>query len=129
MSNTQKRDLNELVLLLKVAKINEEQARKERHVIESLIMGEMEVKGEGTVSQKTENGTISVCYGMTRKVDDIGLIAAWDNLTDQAKKAFKWKPEVKVSELRKIKELLPDVYAQIAGYITATPSKPTVSIK
>ena len=129
MTTPQKRDLNELVLLLKVAKINEEQARKERHVIESLIMGEMEVKGEGTVSQKTENGTVSVSYGLTRKVDDIGLIANWDKLNEVSKKVFKWKPEVKVGELKKVQELLPAVYLVVSEYITATPSKPTVSIK
>jgi hypothetical protein len=87
------------------------------------------VKSEGTVYQKTENGTVSVRYGMTRKVDDISLVAAWDSLVVPARGVFKWEPKVKVAELKKIKELLPVVYADIAKYITATPSKPTVSIK
>jgi hypothetical protein len=129
MNAPQKRDLNELVFLLKVAKLNEEQAKKERLVLETLILGELPVKSEGTVSKKTENGTVSVTYSMTRKVDDISLVAAWDSLVRPARKVFKWKPEVKVSELKKIQELLPVVYADVAKFITATPSKPTVSIK
>ena len=90
MTTPQKRDLNELVFLLKVAKLNEEQAKKERLVLETLILGELPVKSEGTVSQKTENGTVSVSYGMTRKVDDISLVAAWAGRSLSGSLKLKW---------------------------------------
>lgn len=126
---TPTKSLQDLIVLLKTAKFEEHEAKQRRLAIEQMVIDALPAKEEGSITEKTDNGTVSVTYGFTRKVDGNALLEDWDSLPREAQKAFNWKPEVSVSAMRKIQELLPDVYLKITKYITATPSKPTVSIK
>lgn len=85
-------------------------------------------KLEGAVSQRLDDigVKLTVTYKITRNVDSKKLIAEWDKLSPGAQAAFKWKPEVSVSELRKLEGIDATV---AAAYITAKPSSPSIEIE
>lgn len=87
-------------------------------------------KPEGAVSQKLEDMglKLTVTYKISRTVDAASskkLQAEWDKLSAGAQAAFKWKPEVSVSELRKLEGIDATV---AAAYITSKPASPSVDI-
>ena len=83
-------------------------------------------KPEGSVSQKLDGLKVTVTYKVDRKADTERLQADWAKLPEPVTKAFKWKPEVSVSELRK---LMGGDAAVAAAYITSKPGSPSVSIE
>lgn len=85
-------------------------------------------KLEGAVSQRLEDMGVklTVTYKISRNVDAKKLTAEWDKLPAGAQAAFKWKPEVSVSELRRLEGIDATV---AAAYITAKPASPAVEIE
>lgn len=109
-------------------KEKESEIRARRLEIEEGILCVMEKKDEGTVTDKTEFFKISVTYGMDRKVDSelVPILPISDELRD---KVFRKKYEVSVTELKKVREYLPDVYIEVTKAFTAKPSKPSLKIE
>lgn len=85
-------------------------------------------KPEGAISQKLEDMglTLTVTYKINRTVDAKKLQAEWEKLSAGAQAAFKWKPEVSVTELRKLEGIDATV---ASAYITSKPGAPSVEIK
>lgn len=111
----------------KSAKRAEDAARGERLMIESAIAARLPTEsGEGTCSIKTDFFKIAVSYGFNRRVDDEALNKAWTALKDNQRAAFKWKPEVSITNLRKLDG---QDYNEISLFITATPAKPSVKVE
>lgn len=108
------------------AKRREETARAERLEAELHIAAMLPSDIESTASEKTGLYKVSVSYGLTRKVDADMLKAAWPSLKPEQQDAFRWKPEVSLTGLRKLEGQL---YNEVAGMITATPAKPSVKVE
>lgn len=122
--------ISELVAARISAKRAEDEAIAERRRIDGQLAELLKdpAKPEGSVSQKLDDLglKLTVTYKIGRTVDSKKLTADWDKLSATAQAAFKWKPEVSVSELRK----LDGVDATVAAaYITAKPASPSVEIE
>jgi hypothetical protein len=121
--------ISELVAARISAKRAEDEAIAERRGLDAQLAEMLKDpnKPEGSISQKLEGlgVKLTVTYKINRSVDGKKLQADWDKLTAGAQAAFKWKPDVSVSELRKLEG--PD--ATVAAiYITAKPGAPSVEI-
>ena len=112
---------------LRNAKAAEEAAKRERIAIEEMIVSRFAAPdtGEGTA----KDGALSISWKVTRKVDADALQGVWADLGANAQKAFRWKPEVDLKHLRALQELDPASYVVAAKYVTATPAKPSVTLK
>ena len=122
--------ISELVAARISAKLAEDEAIAERRRIDEQLADLLKnpEKPEGAISQKLEDMglTLTVTYKINRSVDAKKLQAEWDKLSAGAQAAFKWKPEVSVSELRKLDGIDATV---AAAYITSKPGAPSVEIK
>ena len=122
--------ISELVAARISAKLAEDEAIAERRRIDEQLAELLKnpEKPEGAISQKLEDMglTLTVTYKINRSVDAKKLQAEWDKLSAGAQAAFKWKPEVSVSELRKLEGIDATV---AAAYITSKPGAPSVEIK
>lgn len=121
--------ISELVAARISAKQAEDAAIAERRNIDTQLAELLKDpnKPEGAVSQKLADlgVKLTVTYKISRTVDGKKLQAEWDKLTAGAQAAFKWKPEVSVSELRKLE----GIDATVAStYITAKPASPSIEI-
>ena len=122
--------ISELVAARISAKQVEDEAIAERRRIDEQLADLLKnpEKPEGAISQKLEDLglKLTVTYKINRSVDAKKLQAEWDKLSAGAQAAFKWKPEVSVSELRKLEGIDATV---AAAYITSKPGAPSVEIK
>jgi len=122
--------ISELVAARISAKQAEDAAIAERRNIDAQLAELLKDpnKPEGAVSQRLEDMGVklTVTYKINRSVDSKKLQAEWDKLSAGAQAAFKWKPEVSVSELRKLEGIDATV---AAAYITAKPGAPAVDIE
>lgn len=122
--------ISELVAARISAKQAEDDAIAERRRIDEQLAELLKnpEKPEGAISQKLEDMglTLTVTYKINRSVDAKKLQAEWDKLSAGAQAAFKWKPEVSVSELRKLEGIDATV---ASAYITSKPGAPSVEIK
>ena len=109
-------------------KRNEETAKAMRLEVEEMLLSHFPTdKLEGSVTD-ADNG-ITVTYKLTRTVDTEAVQSAWDALTANAQKAFKWKADLDLKQFRAIKDLDPQSYDQLSKFVTSNPAKPSISIK
>lgn len=122
--------ISELVAARISAKQAEDEAIAERRRIDEQLAELLKnpEKPEGAISQKLEDLglKLTVTYKINRSVDAKKLQAEWDKLSAGAQAAFKWKPEVSVSELRKLEGIDATV---ASAYITSKPGAPGVEIQ
>lgn len=120
--------LEQLITARLAAKRDEDAAVAARRALDGEIAELLKdpAKVEGTVSQKIEGYKISVTYAVTRKVDTDKLQKEWDKLPASVAAAFRWKPEVSTSELRKLEGIDATV---AASFITTTPASPSIKIE
>lgn len=111
------------------AKEAERQAIEYRRSLDKMMVELLPKKDEGSVTEKDGNYKITASYKLDRKVDSAKLAEIWGDLDEHAQKAFKWKADVAVSELRKVQEFEPDVYAKLAECITTKPASTAVSVE
>jgi phage-related protein len=111
------------------AKDREAEANAERLQIEQQICAALPPVGAECV-QRLDMGThaLKVTYKVTRTVDSDALQALWDTIDAKAQKAFSWKASVKVGELRKLQDFMPEQYAKLAACIETKPAKPSIEI-
>ena len=116
-----------LIDRLAEAKQAEAAARDTRIAIEEEILAHFEapVTGEGS---KTEV-RVTVAWKVTRKVDTDALQAAWTTLPANAQKAFRWKADTDLKQLRALQDLDMAGYGAAAKFITTTPAKPAITLK
>lgn len=111
------------------AKEEERKAIEHRRSLDKLIQSLMPKKDEGSITENTGDYKVTVSYKLTRNVDAEMLGEMWSSMSEQAQKAFKWKAETSITELRKLQEFRPDDYAFVAAAITTKPASASVSVE
>ena len=125
--NTQTTPIAVLVAELRSAKAVEAAANKCRLDLESQIVARFPVPDGGEGTHKDEE--FSIAFKVTRKVDTEALQVAWQGMTPNAQKAFKWAATVDLKQYRAIADLDPASYSQLAAFVTTTPAKPALTLK
>jgi hypothetical protein len=120
--------LEQLIAARLAAKRDEDAAVAARRALDGQIAELLKdpAKVEGTVSQKIEGYKISVTYAVSRKADADKLQKEWDKLPASVAAAFRWKPEVSTTELRKLEGIDATV---ASSFITTTPASPSIKIE
>lgn len=122
-------NIEALAYALKQAKMAEQLANEHRLQIEAEILSAYKElapqSGEGSIKDEYFN----ITYKVTRKIDTDALQMAWDALGENAHKAVRWKAELDLKNFRALKELVPHTYAELAAFVTTTPSKPSIALK
>jgi hypothetical protein len=120
--------LEQLITARLAAKREEDAAVAARRALDGQIAELLKdpAKVEGTVSQKIEGYKISVTFSVTRKADADKLQKEWDKLPASVAAAFRWKPEVSTTELRKLEGIDATV---ASSFITTTPASPSIKIE
>jgi hypothetical protein len=120
--------LEQLITARLAAKRDEDAAVAARRALDGQIAELLKdpAKVEGTVSQKIEGYKISVTYAVSRKADADRLQKEWDKLPASVAAAFRWKPEVSTTELRKLEGIDATV---AASFITTTPASASIKIE
>ena len=119
--------ISELATLLRKAKQAENEAKAERLRIEGLIEEQFAKPKSGEGVHKDEEFTIT--WKLTRTVDTDRLTDDFDDLPDNAQRAFRWKAEVNLAYLRALSEIEPAAYNKAAVFITSKPAKPSIELK
>jgi hypothetical protein len=119
--------LTELVAALRAAKSAETAAKNERLRIEGLITDQFAKPESNEGTHNDEEFKIN--WKLTRTVDTQAVQNAWEHLGPNSQKAFRWKAEVDLAQLRALQSLDPEAYKQVAEYITTKPAKPSIELK
>lgn len=119
--------ISELAALLRKAKQAETDAKAERLRIETLITDQFAKPENGEGTHQDEDFTIT--WKLNRAVDTDRLTADFDDLPDNAQRAFRWKAEVNLAYLRSLSEIDPSAYNKAAVFITSKPAKPSIDLK
>lgn len=119
--------ITELTAALKAAKAAEDNAKALRLEIEGKIVAlyAKPATGEGTHNDEE----FSITWKLNRTVDTEKLSAGYESLPVNAQRAFRWKAEVELKNLRALAELDPVSYSAAAEYITSKPAKPSIELK
>jgi hypothetical protein len=119
--------ITELTAALKAAKAAEDNAKALRLEIEGKIVAlyAKPATGEGTHNDEE----FSITWKLNRTVDSEKLSAGYEFLPVNAQRAFRWKAEVELKNLRALAELDPVSYSAAAEYITSKPAKPSIDLK
>jgi hypothetical protein len=119
--------ITELTAALKAAKVAEEKAKADRLDIEAKMVAlfAKPATGEGTHNDED----FSITWKLNRTVDTDKLSAAYESLPANAQRAFRWKAEVELKNLRALSELDPVSYSAAAEFITSKPAKPSIELK
>ena len=119
--------ISELATLLRKAKQAENEAKAERLRIEGLIEEQFAKPESGEGIHKDEE--FSITWKLNRTVDTDRLSADFDDLPDNAHRAFRWKAEVNLAFLRALADIDPAAYNKVAVFITSKPAKPSIELK
>ena len=119
--------ITELTAALKAAKAAEEKAKADRLDIEAKMVAlfAKPATGEGTHNDED----FSITWKLNRTVNTDHLAADYDDLPDNAQRAFRWKAEVNLAYLRTLSEIDPAAYNMAAVFITSKPAKPSIELK
>ena len=119
--------ISELATMLRKAKQAETDAKAERLRIEGLIEEQFAKPESGEGIHKDEE--FSITWKLNRTVDTDRLASDYDDLPDNAQRAFRWKAEVNLAYLRSLSEIDPSAYNKAAVFITSKPAKPSIELK
>lgn len=121
-------DFAELVSLYLDAKKEEDRHAAERVDFGKQIAAALAVPGksEGAVKKTIGDFNVTVMYKVNRKVDSVALLQSWDDLSLAAREAFRWRPEVTMTEYKKLGA---DDTAAAAAFITSSPGSAGIEIK
>lgn len=121
-------DLQSLKAMWITYKEIEEEAKKDRVAVEDAILAQFPSdKLEGSVTNL--NAGITVSYKLTRSVNTEAVQEAWEKLSPNARKAFKWTAGLDLKAYRACQDMDPDSFAQVAEFVTSKPAKPAISVK
>ncbi len=116
-----------LIASLRAAKVAEEQAKDVRQALEEQIVALFPKPAGGEGTEKSDD--LTVTFKLNRSVDTEALQTDWTALSANAQRAFKWKAEVDLKQLRALHEFDETAYRQAAQFFTAKPAKPSVTLK
>lgn len=120
-------ELNEIINGIRAAKEQEDHAKATRYALEQQLI---EIYQEQAPTEGAIKGEdFSITYKLTRKVDNDKLFEAYDSLSLNAKKAFRFKAEVDLKQFRALSEMDEIGFASISDFVTTSPAKPTVTLK
>ena len=119
--------ISDLITKLRAAKDNELTAKNERIRLETLIENQFAKPNGGEGTHNDEE--FKITWKLNRTVDTAKVQDAWDSLSKNAQRAFRWKAEVDLSHLRALNELDAVAYSQAAAFITSKPAKPSIELK
>jgi hypothetical protein len=83
-------------------------------------------KPEGSVSQKVDGYKVTVTFKLDRKVDSDELQKAWAKLPIDVQNVFKWKPDLSLSEFRKLEDKAAN---SAARFFTTKEASPSIKIE
>lgn len=120
--------LQELINMRIAAKREEDKAVQARRDVDSQIAELLRdaTKPEGSVSQKLDGYKVTVTYKVDRKASADELQKLWDKLSPEVQAVFKWKPDVSVSELRKLDD---KQKISASRFITSSAASPSIKIE
>jgi hypothetical protein len=120
--------LSELIAARIAAKRAEDEAVQARRDIDAQLAELLKdaQKPEGAVSQKVDGYKLTVTYKLDRKVDAEELTKSWDKLPIDVQNVFKWKPDLSVSEFRKLEEKAAN---SAARFFTTKEASPSIKIE
>lgn len=124
---------NQYILILQIEQRIEKAKAKEKEQREKRIKAEEQLIA--LIEDQPEEGTChigrsDVKFGMTRKINLVGLGQVWHMIPDDVKsKVFPEKPFLNLAEFRKLEGERPDIFSIVAPYVIAKPSKPSVKVK
>jgi hypothetical protein len=120
--------LSELIAARIAAKRAEDEAVQARRDIDAQLAELLKdaQKPEGAISQKVDGYKLTVTYKLDRKVDAEELTKSWDKLPIDVQTAFKWKPELSVSEFRKLEDKAAN---SAARFFTTKEASPSIKIE
>ena len=119
--------ITELTAALKAAKAAEDNAKALRLEIEGKIVALYAKPATGEGIHNDEE--FSITWKLNRPVDTEKLSAGYESLPVNAQRAFRWKAEVELKNLRALAELDFVSYSAAAEYITSKPAKPSIDLK
>jgi hypothetical protein len=122
-------NLDQLAYALEMAKQHENEARNTRLAAEDALIAAIGLKDEGTQTTKTDWYKVSVTQSLTRSLtpDFAERLDALDPAIFCT--LIKMKPEVSVSELKRLATANPDAYRLACSAIVTKPSKPSVKVE
>ena len=83
-------------------------------------------KPEGAISQKVDGYKLTITYKLDRKVDSEELQKSWAKLPLDVQNVFKWKPELSLSEFRKLEDKAAN---SAARFFTTKEASPSIKIE
>lgn len=121
--------LNDLAHAYLAAKQHEDNAKAARLEAEAKILDMLTLeKDEGVNTFNSQDYVIKVTAKLTRSVDSDALFNAWETLPTQVQKAFKFKADVSITELRSLESMRDDLVPVVAQFVTTKPAKAAISI-
>lgn len=122
-------NLDQLAYALEVAKQHEAEARDNRLRAEEALIAAVGLKDEGTQTAKTDWYKVSVTQSLTRS-----LTPDFAERLDTLDPAIfctliKMKPELSVSELKRLATANPDAYRLVCSAVITKPAKPSVKVE
>lgn len=121
--------LPQLAAAWKSAKSDEQAANARRLEIEEQIVEAFPLGIEGIETIEDGGYKIKVVHKLNRSVDTKALQTRWESLSTFARDVFTWKADVSKPLLVKLQENHPDLYLQVAPFITTKPAKPSIAVE
>jgi hypothetical protein len=128
LSTSRETTLTALLASRRRAKADEDVAIAIRRAVDEKIAAlfTKPASGEGAVTERVDGHSLTVTFGINRKVDSDKLKAGFADLAVNVQNAFRWKGEVDVKAYR----ALQGKDALAAGkFVTATPAAVSVGVK
>ena len=110
------------------AKAAEAEANATRVAIEAEIIAITGAKDEGRETHTLPNHKITVIGKLTYKAEFEPLHELTEQWPDQFQ-VIKYEPKLNEPQIRKIREMRPDLYRQIAQHLTVKPAKTGINIE
>ena len=119
--------ISDLILALRAVKEDELACKTERLRLENLIESHFAKPESNEGTHNDED--FKIVWKLNRTVDTPKVQDAWEGLSKNVQRAFRWKAEVDTAYLRALNELDAAAFAQAAQYITSKPAKPSIELK
>jgi hypothetical protein len=110
------------------AKAAEAEANATRVAIEAEIIAITGAKDEGRETHTLPNHKLTVIGKLTYKAEFEPLHELTEQWPDQFQ-VIKYEPKLNEPQIRKIREMRPDLYRQIAQHLTVKPAKTGINIE
>jgi hypothetical protein len=105
-------------------------AQQNYAAIEAALIEQVGHKDEGSVSVTVaDRFKVTTSGKLYRAVDGDALAEDWHALPAEVQAAFKWKPDVSITQLRALQSANPGLYGKAARYVTTKSGKPSLKVE